>query len=371
MTTKRIIYAAIGIVLIAIAAVMMSRRPAPPLTEEPIEAQPTEVAVKLGKVVRTTLHAYVTGFGTIDPRPAMTGQPPASAKIGSPVAGLLAESLAVEGERVSKGATLFQLDTRVADVQVEKARQNIEFAQRTFERQQQLLAVDGTSKKLYQEAEQQLQAARYELENATAQRALLAIHAPIAGTVIHVAGKPGDAVDPTTVLAQIVDLDRLVVSAKIRTSEVGTLRPGQRAEVSPGRPDAPEQGIGLPPSALATVSFIGADVDQSNDTVTVRASLPRRSGLRPGQFITLRIMYEERRDRLAVPVESVVTDIGDKSASIAVVTDNVAVKRPVKLGIKDNGLVEIEAEGLREGSVIVASGAYGLPDRTRIRPLGP
>jgi membrane fusion protein, multidrug efflux system len=366
--TKRIGYTAIGTLVVAVGAVLLSRRSVTADRSE--QAQAAEASVMLGKVVRTTLHAYVNGFGTVEPQPATSGQPPASAKIGVPVAGLVAESRAVEGERVQKGATLFQLDSRVADVQVEKARQSVEFAQRAFERQQHLLSVEGTSKKLYQDAEQQLQAARYELANATAQRALLTIQAPITGTVIHVAAKPGDAVDPTSALAEIVDMNRLVVTAKIRTSDVSALRPGQRADISPGRAEAPEQSANLPPVAAATVSFIGADVDPANDTVTVRASLPTHSGLRPGQFVTLRVGVGEHRDRLAVPEDSVVTDVGSSNASIAVVKDNVADKVPVKLGIRDNGLVEIEGAGVSEGTVVVTGGAYSLPDHTHVRPIG-
>jgi hypothetical protein len=65
----------------------------------------------------------------------------------------------------------------------------------------------------------------------------------------------------------------------------------------------------------------------------------------------------------------VVTDVGSSNASIAVVKDNVADKVPVKLGIKDNGLLEIEGAGVSEGTVIVVSGAYSLPDHTHVRPI--
>lgn len=343
-----------------------SGSPAADAEKEP----PAEVAVTLGKVVRATLHAYVGGFGTIEAQPATAGQPAASAKVGAAVAGLLAQSMAVEGDRVAKGAVLFQLDSRVADVQVERSRQAVEFAQVAFDRQRQLLAGDGTSKKLYQEAEQQLQAAKYDLANATAQRALLTVQAPIAGTVIHVAKKPGDAVDPAAPLAEIIDLDRLVVTAHVRTSDVLVLRSGQHADVSPGRADAPGQRVNVPPVATATLSFIGPDVDPANDTVTVRLSLPAHSGLRPGQFVTVRVGVSDHKDRLAVPEDAVVTDVGSSHAFIAVVKDNVADRVPVKLGIKDNGLVEVEGAGVSAGTVIVISGAYSLPDHSRVRPIG-
>ena len=85
--------------------------------------------------------------------------------------------------------------------------------------------------------------------------------------------------------------------------------------------------------------------------------------------MTLRILYDEHRDRLAVPIDSVVTDADGGGAFIAIVNDTTATKHPVKVGLKDNGLAEIEGADLREGTPIVASGAYGLPEKTRIKPI--
>jgi membrane fusion protein, multidrug efflux system len=362
-------YAAVALPVVAALAIWLARR-AGPETAPDETAPPRVVAVKVGRVVRATLRAYVTGFGTVEPEPAISRQPPAGAKIGSPVPGLLAESRAVEGQQVEKGAALFQLDSRVADVQVEKARQAMEFAERALDRQKTLLAVEGTSQRLYQEADAQAQAARYELANAQALRALLTIRAPISGTVTRVFARPGDAVDLTTVLAEMVDLSRLVVSARIRSVDVPVLRREQPAEVSIGRPEAPETATPAAPPVAATVSFIGSAVDPATDTVQVRASLPPQAHLRPGQFVTARIRYAEHRDCLAVPVDSVVRD-DTGHAFVALVEDGTAVRHPVTLGITDDGLVEVEGPGLADGAAIVASGAYGLPDHTRVRPTGP
>ncbi|HUK32384.1 MAG TPA: efflux RND transporter periplasmic adaptor subunit [Vicinamibacterales bacterium] len=371
MSRIRLSYVVVTVIAAGLVAtiVWLVRRPSAAAESEEGKAQPTEVAVKVGKVSRATLHAYVTGFGAVEPEPATAGLPAASAKIGSPVAGLLAESHAIEGQRVEKGTVLFQLDSRVADVQVEKARQAADFADRAFDRQKRLLSVDATSQKLYQEAEAQARAAHDEFANAQAQSALLTIHAPITGTITRVLAKPGDAIDVTTVLAEMVDLERLVVSAKIRSADIGVVRRGQRVELSPGRPDAPEQVAAPTGTVTATVSYISPAVDPATDTVMVRAALPRQSTLRPGQFVTARILYDEHRDRLAVPIDSVVTDADGKGAFVAIVNNNTATKKPVRVGIKENGLAEVESPDLHDGTAIVASGAYGLPDTTRIKPI--
>jgi len=40
---------------------------------------------------------------------------------------------------------------------------------------------------------------------------------------------------------------------------------------------------------------------------------------------------------------------------------------PVQTGLRENGLVEIAAPEIKDGDVVVTTGAYGLPEKTKIR----
>lgn len=319
----------------------------------------TEVGVRVGKITRTTLRSYVTAYGTVEAEPAGE-RPAASARVASPVTGVVTAVHCADGQRVEKGAVLFQLDSRAADITVEKARAAAEFAGKTFARQQKLMQGEGTSQKLMLEAEQQLRAARSELAAAQTQQALLRITAPLAGIITRINVKPGEAVDLTTVLAEIADLDRLVVSANVPGAELTALKPGQPAEVLADSTTAP---------VATTLGFISPQIDAKTSAVLVRAAVPRGCGLRPGQFVTLRVVSDERKDRLAVPVESVVKT-EDGGSIIALVTGDRAVQKLVKTGVRDGGLVEVEADGLKEGDAVVTVGAYGLPKETKIRVIG-
>ena len=329
------------------------------------EEAPPVVAVHVAPIVRTTLHDYVDTWGTVEPEPASARRGPASARIAAPAAGLLAVVRCAEGERVAQGAILFSVDPRVGDVAVTKARQAVRFAEGAFERQKALGPGEATSQRLYQEAEQNLAAARSDLANAETQRSLLDVRAPLAGTIVKLNARPGDAVDPTIILAEINDLDRLVVAATVRSGDAARIRTEQTVFLSDR--DSTHAASPSPKPVRASVTFIGAAVDTKTDTVTVRAALPSHAGLRPGQFLDVRILVAEHRDCLAVPIEGLVLEGG--APAIAVVDGDKAMKRPVRPGLREGLLVEVEGDGIREGLKVVAAGAYGLPSETKIRVI--
>ena len=55
---------------------------------------------------------------------------------------------------------------------------------------------------------------------------------------------------------------------------------------------------------------------------------------------------------------------------IAVVQNDTAVQKPVKTGLRDGELVEVEAGGLQADMTVVTQGAYALPKETKVRVHG-
>ena len=315
----------------------------------------TDVAVHVGKITRATLHRIVTAYGTVEPEPARAGRLPAHAHVAAPVAGIVAHVDCVEGQKVAQGTLLFRMDNRVAEVAYEKAKRALSFASENFERQKKLLAVGGTSQKSYLEAESQLNAAGSELAAAETDLALLKVQATLAGTILNINVEPGEAVEPTTVLASIFDLDRLIATLNIPNREAAAVKIGQPAQCETDR------------STFGRVVYVSSKVDDKNDTVLVRASIPAGSGFRPGQFLTIKIICEEHANCLAVPEAAAVSDfVGGDTGHIVLVEGDRAIRKPVKIGLREAGLVEVEGEGLKEGMVIVTEDAYAISGETKI-----
>jgi len=351
MTKRKIITGLVILAAGAAAALILTKSLKPKAGEE--EEVFTDVAVHVGKVTRATLRRYVSAYGTVEPQPPGDGVAAAGAYVSAPVGGILAEIKCVEGQAVPRGALLFRLDTRLAEVAVAKAAKTLQAAEQTFERQKKLLAADGTSQKSYQEAELQLNTARSELAAAQTELSLLEIKAPVAGTVVRLNVRLGQSVEPNAVLAEVIALDRLVVTGQVPSREAAQLKPGQDVDFGSGG------------AAAGRLLVVGKDIDPKSDTVLIRVSFPARAGFRPGQFLSFRIVSEERRDILAVPEESVVPGLEGGSVLMVIQGDK-AVPKPVKAGLRDAGLTEVEGEGLKEGLVIVTTDAYNITGETKI-----
>jgi membrane fusion protein (multidrug efflux system) len=328
--------------VVAVVALVKSRGEADSNdTTDKGDATPTVVTVQTGVLKLATLHRYISGFGTVEPAPATADQPAASAPLAAPSAGVVTKINVVEGQHVEQGEVLMELNS--GTMTAAGAAQQVE-------RQKELYAKQNTSLKNLQDAETQL--------------ALLRVTAPLSGIVTRVNVKPGQAVDLTTVVAEIMDLNRLAVSAEIPAAAAGELKTGEELQISES--NFQQMNGQDAHSTTAAVSFVSPAVDANNGTVLVRAALPAGTGLRPGQFVPLRIVTAVHTNGLAAPEAGVVTDISGRSV-FALVNSDEALQTLVQTGFRENGLVEIAAPGLKVGDIVVTVGAYGLPNKTKIR----
>lgn len=385
--------------------------------DDEVNPQDLEIPVHSTTVVTVTLHRYVETIGVVEPAPARAGEMAGTADVAPPVAGVIAQVLCEAGQQVKKGDALIQLDDRlaiaaeeqaaaalaearasqdrlkatprpeqldIARLKVDHARQSIDFAQKNYARQQELAKSQGTSEKNLEQARLDLASAQNELaqaeteqlllkptrEELTAedakvsaaqaalaaaktQRELLRIVAPIDATVVAVSGNPGEFVDTGKVLVDLVALDRLVINAGIPVQESGSLAAGMPVEIlsaSSGNGNA---------ALVGKIHFVGSEVNRASNTVPISVDLPAESKIRPGESVHIRIVAEEHKDTLAVPKDSVVTD-ENGDTFIAMLNGDQATHKTVRVGLSEGNLIEVKADDLKAGDVIVGKEAYGL-----------
>jgi membrane fusion protein (multidrug efflux system) len=291
----------------------------------------TVIDVQVGTLTNVTLHRYVSGYGTVEAAPAAANQPAAGGALAAPSAGIVAKVNVIAGQRVQKGNILMELNSATA---------TFEYAKAELGRQKKLFAQQNTSLK--------------NEEDAAAQLASLEVVAPVSGTVTAVNVQPGQSVDTTTTVAEIIDLDRLALGMKIPSAQSGQLQAGQETQIA------------SEPPVITSLSYVGSTVDPADGTVPAWALLPANSGLHPGQLVQFKLVTEARTNCLAAPGESVVTD-EDGTSAIWLVNGDQATKTNVEAGVREDDWVEVNASGLKPGDSVVTVGAYGLPDSTQIK----
>ncbi|PYJ30913.1 MAG: hypothetical protein DME90_01190 [Verrucomicrobia bacterium] len=332
MKTKRALTPLVKLcvlVAVALGLYMLWHKSVLPRETKPEPAVQTQVSVQVGKITLETLRHYVTTYGTVEPEPGMADRAAASAQIKSPVAAIVGEVNCIEGQHVEAGQILFTLkDVRKPDHSI------------------------GSE--------------------------LLKITAPLSGSVVYLNVRPGEVTDPEspTPLVELVDLSRLIVAADVPSSQISILKLGQKVEIIPQQISPQDMFSQIEPNKsnatrlvlTGKVALIEDRVDRKTDMVPVDVSVPPEAGLRPGQFVCARIITEERRDCLTVPSRSVVKNEKGEWV-ISLVSGKWAVQQPVKVGVREGDRVQIHSLLLKPGDEVVTTGAYGLPERTKIRIL--
>jgi len=207
-------------------------------------------------------------------------------------------------------------------------------------------------------AKGQMEAAHGQYLNAVAQMGYSELRSPINGVVAERTVYEGDSAPAGTPLLVVMDTSKVILRLHIPQNDAAQLHVGDTATL-----DAPGISGGVP----ARVSIISPALDPNSTTVEIwlEADNPHHN-LAPGTSVGASILVRKVPDALVVPESAIlVSDDGGKRVMV-VAPDSLAYSRPVTTGIQNGGLVQITS-GLRPGDQVIVGGAYGLPDRTRVK----
>jgi HlyD family secretion protein len=207
-------------------------------------------------------------------------------------------------------------------------------------------------------AQGQLTSAKGKLLNAEAQLSYTEIRSPINGYVTDRPLYPGEMASTAGPLMTVMDLSQVIAKAHIPQSDALQLHKGDNASITLAGMEKPMPG---------KVSLISPALDPNSTTVEiwVQASNPDQQ-LRPGTTARLSITAETVHDAVVVPA-SALLNVKEDSAQVMVVdSESKAQAREVKVGIRTQEQAQI-LSGVNAGEVVVTEGAYGLPDKTKVK----
>jgi len=204
----------------------------------------------------------------------------------------------------------------------------------------------------------QLESAKGKYLGATAQLSYSEIRSPIDGVIADRSLYPGEMAAAGTPLLTVMDTSQVIARAHIPQPEAALLRVGDHATVSvPGQQD-PIEG---------KITVVSPALDPNSTTVEIWVQIKNADQLlKPGTSVQVSMLAQTIPDALIIPSTALLTAQDGNSSVMQVSADNHANQKAVKVGVHQGDSLQI-VEGLQAGDRVVASGAYGLPDKSKIK----
>jgi len=204
----------------------------------------------------------------------------------------------------------------------------------------------------------QLESAKGKYLGAQAQLSYSEIRSPIDGVVTDRPLYPGEMAAAGTPLLTVMDISSVIAKAHIPQNDAAALKVGDKGTMTvPGIEQAIE----------GKVTVVSPALDPNSTTVEVWVQAKNsKHALKPGTSVQLSLTAQTVKDALVVPASSVITTPDGGTAVMLAGSDGRAHQKAVKLGIRNGDDVQI-LEGVKASDKVVATGAYGLPDKTKIK----
>jgi RND family efflux transporter MFP subunit len=347
------------------------------------QPQTPPVAVQVAAVATEDWPASYEATGTVRARTTAT--------ISSKVMGYVQQVSVQVGDRVRQGQALITLDARDLDVSLRRAeagrtevesaipelenataaaKANLDLAQSTFKRMEELAAKKSISNQELDEASARLKAAQanydmvrsrraqvnskmataeQEIRGAGIMRDYARLAAPFSGVVITRSVEPGNLATPGSPLLTIEQDGVYRLEATVDESKLASVRVGQSVEAVIEAADK---------KLNARVSEIVPSVDAASRTYIVKLDLPATPQLRTGMFGRA-IFPLGVQKVVAVPLTALMER--GQLQSVFVVEDGVAHTRLVTTGRRTSNAVEV-LSGLNAGEKVVLPVPVGLQD---------
>lgn len=311
------------------------------------------------------------------------------AEIRPQVGGIIIKRNFVEGDKVSKGESLYQIDPAPLQARLDSAKGALAKAQATannvrltLNRQSALIKSNYVSRQDYDttlsqlnEAQANVAVAKADLEQATINLRYANVTSPIDG----ISGKSSVTVGALVTANQensLVTVQRLdPIYVDLTQSVQDFLR--LKEEKANGK-IAQQQGKipvelmlenGKPYRHTGTLEFSDPAVDETTGSVTLRAVFPNPEGeILPGMYVTALLDEGSQQNVLMVPQQGITHNEQGKATTLILDQENVVQLREIN-AVKAVGNQWLVTAGLRPGDRVIVSGLQRIRPGSKARVL--
>jgi membrane fusion protein, multidrug efflux system len=343
------------IVLAAVVLTACGRQEQTPVKAAGKPAAPVVVA----QVEQRTVPVEVRTIGNVEAYSTI--------QVRAEVGGELQKVYFTEGDSVSKGQPLFQIDPRPQQETIRQLEANLakdsataQNAQADAARYGELYKQGIIARQQYEQVsstaaalEATLAADRAAIQNARLQLQYATIHSPIEGRTGNLMVKEGNLVKANDVpLVVINQIHPIYVTFSVPEKELPEIRRRFNSGLT-----VIARAANTPPST-GKLTFIDNAVDQTTGTIKMKGTFSNTNNLLwPGQFVDVVLTVSKQPNAVVVPSQAV--QAGQKGQYVYVVNGNRAEYRAVEVGREVAPDLVIEG-GLKPGETVIIDGQSRL-----------
>jgi membrane fusion protein, multidrug efflux system len=262
-----------------------------------------------------------------------------------------------EGEAVTKGQVLAELDAEVLKQQLTDLKNKLAFVTDIYNRQKTLWDQKIGSEIQYLKAKNDMESVENGIATLDEQIKMSVISAPINGTVEDIPIKVGQLASPSSPIPafRIVNFSKAKALADVGEAYSSKVQTGDQVKVF--LPD-------LNKEVTNTITFASKYINPTNRTFLVEAELPMMTGIifRANMIAVLMIKDYSNPTAIAIPQNYIQNSRDEGQFVFVAVEENgkkVARKRTITPSVSYNGLTEV-VNGLQEGDKIITAGYKDL-----------
>ncbi len=251
-----------------------------------------------------------------------------------------------DGQRVARGEVLVELNSAEQQALFDEAVARLGEAERQYERVKSLVAQRSASESLLDERRRDVETTRALVVAIRSRLADRLIKAPFDGVLGLRNISLGALVEPGDLITTIDDDNVMKLDFAVPSTYLTALLPGMPIE-------ARSRAYGIE-VFTGTIRGIDSRVDPVTRSVQVRALIPNpERQLRPGVLMRVELLRNPRE--AAVVPEAALLQVGSKHSVLVVGPDGQVERRPVEIGTRLPGQVEI-LEGVTPGERVITDG---------------
>ena len=311
------------------------------------------IPVRVDKVEQISFDKNINFTGTFEARKEL--------EIIAEAQGRITQLAIREGQQVNKNQLVAKIDDTNILAQLTSVRAVVAKAKKDVERYERLTEAGAISQQQYEEVKLNYQNAQANVTAIEQQLKYSMARSPMAGIIKEVKVEEGSFASAGTLIATVVDIEKLKMIVKVGEKEIVKIKNGQSVEITTDvYPDNIFKG---------TVTLISVQADAGRKyEVEIELPNPSKTPLRPGMYGNVAIDAQNKNNTqnqsgLFVARKAVVGSV--QSPKIYVVNtvngQNQVSYKTVKIGKTVGDKVEI-IEGLKMGETVVISGQINLSD---------